>query len=260
MYKDLAKLKEKSLADLNAPVQEAQKLLAWEDQEAQRMLQKMSPRAVPSMVADDMGRKLTMDNLDAAYHGDVFTSEQIQKLAMKYNLRFLKTRDYRGNFDKEITDKLQEFAKLTNTTITEGNLTANFYILAATELFIGDNNHKDKRIMYNGWNSMLFYSIPTVGNSYRLVHTWGKNAGFFRVINGMFHRNANTRVFLLAASILFCIGMIDYMFLGWSLWWYIGYAVLSLVLALAFSPIEEGDKTTRFYAETGWDKLPRKEY
>ena len=101
-----------------------------DSQEDLRIANALGAHNAISRAQTELGKKLEMEKLDKMYVGNVFTREQVQNLARKYNLRFLSSNNYCGSLDVEAISKLKEFSKQTDVTLADGNLKYNFFILA----------------------------------------------------------------------------------------------------------------------------------
>jgi hypothetical protein len=162
-------------------------LLAGEDQEDHRILTHLGANSTVMQLENIRNDNLQLEKLDQEY-GEVFTVDQIRNLAIDYRLRFLNSRRFIGDMDKEVTAKIKEFAKKTNTSLDEHTLQTRFFILAVPSSF---SLEKVKAIRFEEarerrrrakLDPVLFYKIDE--EHYRLIHQWGKEFTLYRRILG----------------------------------------------------------------------------
>ena len=127
---------------------------------------------------ESKGRMIELEDLRNKYKGDIFTRDQIKEVARKFNLRFLTTKYYCGNIPVETLSKLKAFGKETNTSLSEGNMMYNFYILAPEKCFKLDEVKK----MKVDPDPALFFKIDD--NTYRMIHQWGQDFTIANRISG----------------------------------------------------------------------------
>lgn len=101
--------------------------------------------------------------LSKAEASKVFSIETIRNICIKYRLRFLNTKYFKGEFPYEAVIKIKETEKKYKVRLTT------FYIIAPSEKFHLKDSKKDP---------LLFASI---GNrKYFLVHQWGNDLKWYR--------------------------------------------------------------------------------
>jgi hypothetical protein len=94
---------------------------------------------------------------------NVFTLGQIRLICIKYRLRFLETKRFKGTIPYAAIQKVKEAEKVLGKEIN------NFKIIAPSELFTLDDPNKDP---------LLFADL---GNGkYLLIHSWGKDLSWWR--------------------------------------------------------------------------------
>lgn len=170
--------KEKMLKNLIDPVSEI-KLIEFQSSFEDKQIARALGRNNFTIEEENFGKKLELNKYDEAYGGAVYTMEQIKKLARQFNLRYLPVGYYVGNIDQKVISKVKEFAKATNTEITEENLKRNFYILAPESCFSLKEVHAIKTVMIDPG---LFYQIDD--NHARLVYNWGADFTIWNRIMG----------------------------------------------------------------------------
>ena len=131
------------------------------------------------------------DELQKKYDRErIFDWQQIQSLCVKYRLRFLSTKLYKGTIDSKVTLKVSQF-ELAHQIKTEKD---NYMIVAPKESFRLQSKPKDP---------LLFYDLGD--GFYYLIHKWGNDLSFSRRINSII-LNTIENLFLpgLIAFVLFC--------------------------------------------------------
>lgn len=160
-------------------VKEVILLLAGEESEDTRILRSLSENSELSRVERITQTALEIEKLESSYTGDVYTLEQIKKLAIDYRLRFLCSRYFTGKFDVEVAAKIKEFSKENNISMNEYQLKNNFFILGPKEVFdIKDEKYVNPKPL----DPVLFYKLDD--NHYRLIHKWGNDFTILRYLEG----------------------------------------------------------------------------
>jgi hypothetical protein len=216
-------------------VKEVKLLLAGDESEDLRILRNLSENSEINRIEKVTQNKLELENLESSYDGNVFTYEQIKKLAIDYHLRFLSARQFIGNFDVEVASKIKEFSKRTNTSIDDHSLKTKFFILGPEEVFTLENVkfvEPKKQI-----DPVLFYKIDN--DHYRLIHKWGNDFTILRYLEGHKWKSFwNYFFFSLAkclpifAFIMGCISELSWVTL--SFWSIIGCSLGAIVMTLIF--------------------------
>ena len=85
------------------------------------------------------------------------------------------------------TRKIKEFAKSTNTNISEATLERKFFILAPKQNFMED---KKVEIVVVDRDPIMFYKIDD--NHWRFIHKWGNDFSILRLISGYKFKNFET--------------------------------------------------------------------
>lgn len=164
-------------------VDEVKLLLAGDDQEDNRILANLGSNSTVMQLQNFTGGNIEWENLEKEY-GKVFTSDQIRQLAIDYRLRFLNSNYFIGDMDKEVTAKIKEFAKETNTGLDDHTLRTRFFVLTVPASF---RLESVKAQRFEEWKErrrqakldpVLFYRIDQ--NHYRLIHQWGKEFTIWR--------------------------------------------------------------------------------
>ena len=112
--------------------------------------------------------------LVSRYGTDVFHEDQLRKICVAYNLRFLNTQFFQGWVDTEAGSKIRSFVDKNQ--VSNDELEKNFFIMAPTSQF---KIHEIEKTPTN-YDPLLFYKIDN--EHYLLVHQWGKELNWMRYI------------------------------------------------------------------------------
>ena len=165
-------------------VKEVRLLLAGAESEDTRILRNLSQNSELNRVERITQTALEIEKLESSYTGNVFTLEQIKKLAIDYRLRFLNSQYFTGKFDVEVAAKIKEFSKENNISLNEYHLKTNFFILGPKEIFdLKDEKHIEPKQL----DPVLFYKLDD--NHYRLIHKWGSDFTVLRYLEGFKWKN-----------------------------------------------------------------------
>lgn len=189
LEKEFKKVSERD-SQMNPPLEEIRLLLEGDRQHDINIMRHLAGSS--AMIANEviLGKKLELEKLDKKY-GKVFTIQQIEELALKYRLRFLKSNLFIGNMDIQAIAKLKEFAKDSDLSIMdEATLRYNFFILAPHQQFdllresLAKTNRETEREIQRRKDEdpVLFYKIDDV--HYRMIHQWGHDFSPIRRIEG----------------------------------------------------------------------------
>lgn len=177
----------------------------------------------------EKGKRMELENLDKMYKGNVFIEGQVKKLAAKYNLRFLPSNKYCGNFPVEALAKIKEFSKETDTDISDASLLYNFYILAPAKCFKLDEMKK----VWLDPDPAIFYKISK--DKYRMIHQWGSDFTLKNLAAGFFWKSrTNFFLTLFAMCTILCYSMIHTFHMAWG-WWFIDVAFLIAGLIISYN-------------------------
>jgi hypothetical protein len=183
--------------DTDAVIHEVKLLMDSESQEDLRIFRGLGNGHSIAVSENELGKKMELEKLDGKYAGNVFTRDQIRGLAIKYNLRFLRSNLYRGKMDVQVASKIKAFSKETNTEINSASLLYNFFILAPEKSFKLKSERKRK--FWEDKDPAIFYKIDD--NHYRLIHKWGSDFTIGNRIKGL--QNTNFRTALVTNFFLF---------------------------------------------------------
>lgn len=235
-----AKIQRKDFSELDA-IMDANRLIAEKGQEDYEMLQKLGMHSSLLRRSEIKGIKMELKKLDEQYE-QVFSIEEIEKIATKYALKFLRSSSFCGEVDTEMPQKIREFMKEHN--INSTRLEYNFYVLAPPGSFILVDEPRPV-------DPILFYKIDE--SRYRLVHKWGTDFTFWRRIIGWKYRTTFNywlswflTIFIPIASVIWCLTP--------SIWWSL-FALLPALIAATLASADEINTAAK-----GWKEHWRQNY
>jgi hypothetical protein len=110
------------------------------------------------------GANNTSDSQVLNFNNDnIFTLSHIEKICIKYHLRFLDTKHFKSEFPAEAISAIHQFEREQKTTI------ANFKIIAPAKMFELEDANQDP---------LLFAQLSN--NTFYLLHQWGNDLSGFR--------------------------------------------------------------------------------
>ena len=111
-------------------VEQFQKLIGNpEDTALVDFANKISPYNQFSIDSKKLGEKLDKDKLKENYNVS-FSLSDIHAECRKYNLAFIRSRDYEGEYSKSLLSKLKKFIEEKNLAVSENDLVTQLWILA----------------------------------------------------------------------------------------------------------------------------------
>jgi hypothetical protein len=123
-------------------------------------------------------------DIDKIDRNAIFSIQQIEKVCVKYRLRFLDTKYFKGEYPEEAITAISELEKEHDTTLS------GFKIIAPSKLFV----------LKEADDPLLF--APIGNGYYYLIHKWGNDLSFFRKFKYWPVRNEyNFLVFSVAVSV-----------------------------------------------------------
>ncbi len=178
LFDELQKIQKKNSS--KEIIEEVNDLLKKEEQQEERINEALQ-NASKEIILDE-------SNLDAS---KIYTIEQIQKLCVKYRLRFLDSKYFKGEIPYEAISKVKEIEKLSNQKIES------FKIIAPKELFKLEDKDSDPILM-----------IPLKNNRFYFVHKWGGEINVFRSLLAFPMRNFMSMFWFLAVvAVLFAMAI-----------------------------------------------------
>lgn len=250
LEENLKNQKKKDMEVLDS-VKEVRLLLQNAESEDARILRNLSENSELNRVERITQTALEIERLESKYTGDIFTLEQIEKLAIDYRLRFLNSRYFTGKFDVEVAAKIKEFGRENNMSLNEYHLKNNFFILGPKEIF---DLKDEKYIEPKQLDPVLFYKLDD--NHYRMIHKWGSDFTILRYLEGFKWKNiGNYFWFTLFATfpiISFIVGLfIPLSFVTFTIGCVLSIFFFILIPSLAYTIIFKiGHKT-----DNDWDTI-----
>lgn len=114
----------------------------------------------------------------------LYSLKSIYKLCVRYRLRFLDSKYFKGKIPYEAIQKIKDFERRNSVKVK------NYKILAPVELFSTEDKDSDP---------MLFMDLGN--DNYYLVHKWGKDMSFFRYLMVFPLRNYYTLFFTISLGV-----------------------------------------------------------
>lgn len=181
---------------------------------------------------DRIQNRLKSYDKDRVYH-----ISQIEKLCVKYHLRFLSTEYFKGSVDAELASKVSTFEVAMNEPLDRYS----FKIAAPASSFQLEARPKDP---------LLFYDLGD--DYYYLVHKWGNDLSVFRTV--LRYLTSAWLPFIAWFSVLTFV----FMQIGISAkdgvtGWGCALIVLAVVSLVAFLKLAVEEEEIRFVSNEAWD-------
>jgi hypothetical protein len=249
------------------PINEVKLLLESNATEDARILRGLSNNSQFNRIERTHGEKLELEKIEKANNGNVFTIDQIEKLAVDYNLRFLQSVYYTGSYDVEVAAKIKEYAVSTNSPIDSYSLERRFFMLAPEEMFqLKEEKYVSKAELRRQADPAIFFQIDE--KHYRLIHKWGSDFTIFRLIKGFrwkswwSHQIFNTAMLLPIIATLFILtfnnpaamlGNHPVLFSSISL----ALSFLSAFMIFGLRKQDEFEAINGFFSKTNWNQTTK---
>jgi hypothetical protein len=188
---------DKIIAEAEEFVETAKKFLINESEDDNRLLDRIFDNK-PTKEFDEKNKLIDINNtLREIFGNKLFSIDQIRKTCIKYNLRYLPAKLYRGSRDRELPAKIKEFRNV----YTEAYCNhykfpifdeSNFHIMAPASSFNLKAKPKDP---------LLFYKVDKTHAI--LVHKWGNDLNILRRFTALFLQVRYLVIFLLLPAVLF---------------------------------------------------------
>lgn len=189
LKQELIKSKETSKAQQEDAVKEVLQLTNGDHQDELMILRKAFSSSENVKAEKELGALIELKNLEKLHAGTVVTIETIKDLAIKYRLRFLNSRHFKGSIDQSALFSLRKQLKEMDL-LNEATLPYKIYVLAPAAMF----QLKEERLQSKPKDPVLFVEL---GNGHYVVGpSWGKDFTIFRQIQGWKWKDAfNLQVF-----------------------------------------------------------------
>ncbi len=181
---------EKTNKTMNGLVDEAKMLLLESSSQERQLLSEAGLDHQFVKIEKEKGINLERATFENTYGEKVFTEAEIKDICIKYNLKFLHSKKFKGSVDPLVGAKIKRFfenAKIDGAKFSAQN---DLFIMAPPQAF----NLEEKPNPPVEADPVLFYRIHNRGNEtmYAPVHKWGNDFTIFRRINGILRRNFYT--------------------------------------------------------------------
>jgi hypothetical protein len=192
--KELKNEKKSSIGEstANSNVEEIKLLLSDTASQERELLKEAGLYSNIAKIEDQVSMNIERKNFETRMNGDVFTEEEIKRICVKYNLRFLKSSMYKGNIDPLLGAKLVKFYKENNMLDTSKYESANnLFIMAPQKAF----NLKNLPIPPKEQpDPAIFYRMRDRGGKeyFTMIHKWGNDFTIARRLKGLIMRNKYT--------------------------------------------------------------------
>jgi len=259
--KELQKEKEKSVEEFGNIPNETQLLLmegADQEKEALRVANLHHDlREAESKRGIEIDRKKNEEE----YKGSVFTYDEIKSLCLKYDLRCLPSKIFRGKLDNVLAGKLKDFIKAHK---GMGASSDAFYVIADEKCFDLDGRKATRK---KATDPILLYRTPKDDN-FVLIHNWGEGSNILRRVRGMYMESLasmhtyGTIFFSFIVAMVFILNFDKFTgewFQYLNLLWIFGLGFLLNIgiLALWFNEAEDFDERANDYLWNSKDRRRR---
>lgn len=235
LSKEALKLREK--AETENSIIATNRLIADKGAEDLEMIRNLGMSSSITIRKEKMGRQLHLAALQKKYK-KVYTIEEIETVALKYGLRFLRSDKYKGEVDPELPAKIREFAEEDGVELNDAKLSYNFYILAPYHAFELADRPKPRPI-----DPCIFYKISE--NHYRLVYQWGKDFTILRLFIGW--KNASYFNFVISLAVMYFLVMFTFL----SLLFPTDIVEITIV-SIVLSPLIAWGRVGYLFGENQW--------
>jgi len=162
----LSNLNEKS----NDRVEKFQKLIGNpEDTALVDFANKISPENQFSIDSKKLGEKLNKDELKENYNVS-FTLSDIYAECRKYNLAFIRSVNYKGEYSKSLLSKLKTFIEEKKLAVSENDFTSQLWVLAPA---VSDTNEREIKLPCK--DPLVFWKTTIKGSEYFILIDGQKN-------------------------------------------------------------------------------------
>ena len=187
LKKELEDSREKSINQANSNDLKEIKLLLEQNTAEEKMVLKEAGlygniQKHEALIGVDIQRKKLEEGFGVG-NVKVFTAEEVRALCVKYNLRFLSSKMYKGYIEPTLGAKIVRFFKEGNIHSMNWEASTRLFIMAPIKAF----NLQERPEPPKNVDPALFYRIETSeGIMYALIHKWGRDFTAVRRIGGIF--------------------------------------------------------------------------
>ena len=180
----------------------AQLLLEGTAQEERTILREAGLDSNFAQLEKEVGINLERTKIEKEFNTKFFTEAEVKELCVKYKLKFLPSRDYKGVIDPVLGAKLLRFFQERNIGSTSHEASNNLFVMAPSTAF---NFHLVSKPV--PVDPILFYRVRSKErngeNLYAIVHKWGNDFSISRRLVGAWF--ATTTSYFLTNWTLFAI-------------------------------------------------------
>lgn len=192
--KDLDREINKKKEESEEFLQEAKTLLLTAGNQERDALVRAGLDSHINQVDHSHGIEIERAQFEKKFGGRIITLDEIEKVCLKYDLRFLESKRFVGKVDALAGAKLMELQK--KGISFDSN---DFKVMAPPKAFKLDYVERKVKDL----DPALFYRVSgTDGGMYLMVHKWGKDFTFWRRFLGMFYKNVFNMISLMTIGYL----------------------------------------------------------
>ena len=200
-------LEQKNVEVTESPsLTEAKLLLEGTAQEERTILREAGLDSNFAQLENEVGLNLERAKFEKELNTKFYTEQEVKDLCVKYKLKFLPSKDYKGVIDPTLGAKLVRFFSDRKIGSTSHEASNNLFVMAPATAF---NFHKVSKPV--PVDPILFYRVRSKErngeNLYAIVHKWGNDFSVARRALGVWYAST-TSYFLTNWAILSCISVI----------------------------------------------------
>lgn len=166
-------------------LKEAQLLLEGATLEERNVLREAGLDTNLKEIETEVGVNLERGKYEERMGTKFYTETEIKAIAVKYKLRFLHSKRYKGVIAPELGAKIVRFFKEKKIDGRSHEANSNLFILAPESAFNLDEKRKPEPI-----DPILFFRISTSeGFMYTLIHKWGNDFSIRRRLLGIIYQS-----------------------------------------------------------------------
>jgi hypothetical protein len=250
---EVKKKRDHSSKEADGIVEAAQLLLEGDHQKEREILKDIGLGHQIQEAEKQSAVNLERKTFENEYGGETVMQEsEIKDLCLKYDLRFLNTKHYKGSVDLGIGPKVKRFVESNNISASASD----FFLLGPGKAF----NLKEREIRGRSkfavdLDPVLFYRVPDNSQEtmYVMVHKWGNDFTIFRYLRGLVLENSSSYIFSqltigFAISLVLCNLLDGDHTIGW------GNIILSIVLGAAYTLTMMLIRCRRLSEGDSWDE------
>lgn len=178
--KDLDKSRKKSFSGAEAQSEEIKLLIDGSALEERRILKEAGLDFNVAGVEKTLGINMVRSQKETELDAKIFTEDEIRIACIKYDLRFLQSRLYKGKIEPTLGKHILDFFTKKGIDGRNHEASNNLYIMAPAKAFNLEEMPNPPQL-----DPVMFYKMHTSeGDMYAVVHKWGKDFTPLRRILG----------------------------------------------------------------------------